>query len=84
MDGLMVALSVVLPWAAGIAWLRFLPRSAPLPWAIAIGYGHFIGLLFLTLAMRAWSFTARAIAAPPSRPPRWPANGARWSAGSAS
>lgn len=57
MDALTVALSVLLPWAAGVAWLRFLRRSQPLPLAIAIGYGHFVGLLALTLLMRAWSLT---------------------------
>ena len=57
MDALMLSLAVLLPWAAGVAWLRFLPRSQPLPWAIAIGYGHFIGVLALTLLMRAWSLT---------------------------
>ncbi len=55
MDALLLFLSVALPWAAGTAWLRFLPRSAPLPWATAIGYGHFVGLLVLTLLMRATS-----------------------------
>ena len=51
----MLTLSVLLPWAAGTAWLRFPPRREPLPWASAIGYGHFVGLLALTLIMRASS-----------------------------
>jgi hypothetical protein len=55
MDALMLFLSLALPWAAGIAWLRFLPKSAPLPWATAIGYGHFVGILALTLVMRLYS-----------------------------
>jgi hypothetical protein len=55
MDAILLAFSVALPWAAGTAWLRFLPKGAPLPWAVAIGYGHFVGLLALTMLMRAWS-----------------------------
>lgn len=69
MDAILLFLSVALPWAAGTAWLRFLPNGAPLPWATAIGYGHFIGILALTLLMRAtslaglkWSFWALAAA----------------------
>ena len=69
MDALMLFVSVALPWAAGVAWLRFLPKSAPLPWATAIGYGHFIGILALTSILRAysaagikWSFAAVALA----------------------
>jgi hypothetical protein len=54
-DALLLTFSVVLPWAAGTAWLRFLPKSGPLPWAISVGYGHFVGLLALTLCMRATS-----------------------------
>ncbi len=53
MDAILLAFSVALPWAAGTAWLRFPPKGAPLPWATAIGYGHFVGLLALTLLMRA-------------------------------
>jgi len=64
----MLCLSLALPWAAGAAWLRFLPKGAPLPWAVALGYGHFVGILALTLAMRAtslagvkWDFWALAL-----------------------
>ncbi len=55
MDALLLAFSVLLPWAAGTLWLRFLPKSESLPWITAIGYGHFIGLLALTFFMRALS-----------------------------
>jgi len=55
MDALLLAFSVLLPWAAGTAWLRFVPKSAPLPWTTAIGYGHFLGILALTFVMRALS-----------------------------
>jgi hypothetical protein len=55
MDAAMLVLSVLLPWAAGLAWLRFSPKGTPLPWSIALGYGHFVGILALTIAMRALS-----------------------------
>lgn len=55
MDALLLAFSVLLPWAAGTLWLRLLPKSQPLPWITAVGYGHFIGLLALTFLMRALS-----------------------------
>jgi hypothetical protein len=51
----MLVISVMLPWAAGAAWLRLVPRGAPLPWTIALGYGHFLGIVVLTLLMRAMS-----------------------------
>jgi hypothetical protein len=69
MGALTLFLSVILPWAAGTAWLRFNPRCAPLPWAVALGYGHFIGIIVLTLLMRAaslvglkWNFWFLALA----------------------
>lgn len=55
MDAILLTLSVALPWAAGTAWLRFPIRGEPLRWDAAIGYGHFIGILALTLLMRAFS-----------------------------
>lgn len=55
MDSAMLVLSVVLPWAAGTAWLRFPRRGEPMSWATAIGYGHFIGVVALTLVMQALS-----------------------------
>jgi hypothetical protein len=68
MDALMLTLSVLLPWAAGTAWLRFVTNGQPMPWTTALGYGHFIGILALTLLMRAtslgrasWSFGLLAI-----------------------
>jgi hypothetical protein len=67
MDAVMLFVSVALPWIAGVAWLRFPPRRPPLPWALALGYGHFVGLIALTLFMRAtslvgmkWSFPVLA------------------------
>lgn len=69
MDALMLIVSVALPWVAGAAWLRFLPKSPPLPWATAIGYGHFIGVLAVTSVLRLysaagikWNFAAVACA----------------------
>jgi hypothetical protein len=63
----MLVLSVLLPWAAGTAWLRFVSKGEPMPWTTALGYGHFIGILALTMLMRAttlagmsWSFVMLA------------------------
>lgn len=69
MDALLLAISVLLPWAAGTAWVRVLPKGPPLPWTTALGYGHFLGILALTLVMRAaslaglrWNFWVIALA----------------------
>jgi hypothetical protein len=68
MEAFLLAISVLLPWAAGTAWVRVLPKGVRLPWTTALGYGHFLGIVALTLLMRAaslaglkWNFWAIAL-----------------------
>ncbi|MEH6875616.1 MAG: hypothetical protein V7849_14625 [Candidatus Competibacter sp.] len=49
-----VGLALGLPWLAGTLWLRALWRDAPAGiWPMALGYGGVVGLLMVTLLLRA-------------------------------
>jgi hypothetical protein len=51
-----VAFALLLPWAAGVLWLRILwPASAPGRWPLLLGYGYLLGLVSVALVLRAQS-----------------------------
>lgn len=51
MGGLMLAM--LLPWLAGVLWLRRLLPRGQTNWPLWLGYGYFAGMLGTTLLMRA-------------------------------
>ena len=44
MEFVFVSLTMLLPWFAGVAWMRrFWPQTAPGVWPAVLGYGYLVG-----------------------------------------
>jgi hypothetical protein len=52
MEALRVAAAIGVPWLLGFAWLRALSGATRANACVEWGYGHFLGILVLTLSMR--------------------------------
>ncbi|MDD3519401.1 MAG: hypothetical protein PHQ14_13720 [Chromatiales bacterium] len=59
MDSLRLTLALLLPWLAGIAWMRIVwmqpsaNGTARANWPLIVGYGYLLGMLGVTLILRA-------------------------------